>query len=78
MAVEFERRADTYNGVEQLPVTGHSFASVLDDAGAELYACRMAMDMFELEEEDLMPQIKDVISAMDFFDKSAGAQVLFI
>ncbi len=26
--------ADAYGGVEQMPVTGHSFASVLDDAGA--------------------------------------------
>ncbi|MDH4169964.1 MAG: arylsulfatase [Acidimicrobiia bacterium] len=25
---------DTYRGVQQMPVTGHSFASVLDDAGA--------------------------------------------
>ena len=51
---------------------------ILDDAGAELYGCQMAMDMFKLERKDLVPQIKDVISAMDFFDKSAGAQVLFI
>ncbi len=28
--------------------------------------------------EDLVPQVEDVISAMDFFDKAAGAQVLFI
>jgi peroxiredoxin family protein len=51
---------------------------MLDEAGAELYACRMAMDMFELEEDELLPQIKDVISAMDFFDKAEGAQTIFI
>ena len=51
---------------------------ILDDAGAELYGCRMAMDMFQRTEDDLVPQVKEVISAMDFFDKSAGAQVLFI
>jgi peroxiredoxin family protein len=54
------------------------FIEMLDDAGAELYACRMAMDMFELEEDALVPQIKDVISAMDFFEKAEGAQVVFI
>ncbi len=51
---------------------------MLSDAGAELYGCRMAMDMFKLDRSDLVPQVDDVISAMDFFDKSAGAQVLFI
>ncbi len=51
---------------------------MLDDAGAEMYGCRMAMDMFNRTREDLVPQIKDVISAMDFFDKAAGSQVLFI
>ena len=51
---------------------------ILDDSGAELYACQMAMDMFKLKREDLVPQVKEVISAMDFFDKSAGAQVVFI
>jgi peroxiredoxin family protein len=50
----------------------------LSDAGAHLYACRMAMDMFRLEKEDLVPEVEDVISAMDFYDKSAGAQIIFI
>jgi peroxiredoxin family protein len=50
----------------------------LSDAGARLYACRMAMDMFHLRKEDLVPQVEEVISAMDFFDRSAGAQILFI
>ena len=51
---------------------------ILDDAGAELYACQMAMEMFGLSEDQLVPQVKEVITAMDFFDKSDGAQVLFI
>ena len=51
---------------------------ILGDSGAELYACRMAMDMFKRKKEDLVPQVTDVISAMDFYDVSAGAQVLFI
>lgn len=50
----------------------------LADAGAELYACQLAMDMFKLEKKDLVPQVKEVISAMDFIDKSEGAQVIFV
>lgn len=51
---------------------------ILHDSGAKLYACRMAMDMFKRTEEDLLPQVDDVISAMDFYDVAAGSQVLFI
>ena len=51
---------------------------ILSDSGAHLYACRMAMDMFKRTKDDLVPQVEDVISAMDFFDKAAGAQVVFI
>jgi peroxiredoxin family protein len=51
---------------------------ILSDSGAKLYACRMAMDMFKRTEEDLVPQLDGVLSAMDFYDKSAGAQLLFI
>jgi peroxiredoxin family protein len=51
---------------------------ILSDSGAHLYGCRLAMDMFKRTRDDLVPQVEDVISAMDFFDKAAGAQVLFI
>ena len=50
----------------------------LDAAGCELYACRMAMDMFDLEESDLVEEVHEVIGAMDFFEKSQGAQTFFI
>jgi len=51
---------------------------ILDAAGAELYACRMAMELFDLKEEDLVPEVKEVIGAMEFFEKTGGAQILFI
>jgi len=51
---------------------------ILSDSGAKIYACRMAMDMFKRTKADLVPQVQDVISAMEFFDKAAGAQVIFI
>ena len=54
------------------------FIEILSDSGAELYACRMAMDMFKLEEKDLVPQVDEVLTVMDFYDKSAGSQIIFI
>ena len=52
---------------------------MLDDAGAKLYACRMAMDMFGLKEEDLVPQVSGVLTVMDFWDMAAAShsQVIF-
>lgn len=50
----------------------------LDAAGADLYACKMAMDMFDLERKDLISEVKDVIGAMDFFKFAEGAQTFFI
>ncbi len=51
---------------------------ILADSGAKLYACKMAMDMFKLTKDDLIPQIEGVLSAMDFIDLSIGAQVIFV
>jgi peroxiredoxin family protein len=50
----------------------------LSDAGAELYGCRLAADMMKLSRTDFVPQVRDVITAMDFFDKSQGAAIIFI
>ena len=51
---------------------------ILTDSGAHMFGCKMAMDMFKRTREDLIPGVEDVISAMDFYDKSAGAHLLFI
>jgi peroxiredoxin family protein len=50
---------------------------ILADAGAELYACELAMQMFARKPEDLLPQVKDVITASDFYDLAEGAQIIF-
>ncbi len=51
---------------------------ILSDSGARLYGCRLAMAMFHRTRADLVPQVEDVITAMDFYDRAAGAQVIFV
>ena len=51
---------------------------ILDDSGAEMYGCQMAADMMGLTKDDLIPQVKEIITAMDFIDLSEGAQIIFI
>ena len=54
------------------------FLEMVHDAGAGIYACRMASDMMHLEKEDLVEQVDDIIGAMEFLEKAEGAQLLFI
>ncbi len=66
-------------GIAKLDIPGvPELLQILADSGAHLYACKMAMDMFGLAEKDLVPEVEGVLTVMDFFDKSAGAQLLFI
>ena len=50
---------------------------ILVDSGADLYGCELAMKMMKRTKDELVPQVKDVITAGDFFDLSAGAQIIF-
>jgi peroxiredoxin family protein len=65
--------------IDQIDVPGvREMLETLEASGAELYGCHMAMEMMGLTKEDLVPQVHDVITAMDFFEKSEGAQIVFV
>ncbi|EDY83006.1 hypothetical protein VDG1235_2629 [Verrucomicrobiia bacterium DG1235] len=53
------------------------FLEMIEDSGGEVYACKAAFEMFHLKKEDLCPQVKDIITIGDFYEKSAGAQIIF-
>lgn len=50
---------------------------ILEESGAELYGCELAMKMFKRTKEELVPQVKDIITAGDFFELAEGAQIIF-
>ena len=58
--------------------TVREMLQILGDAGAKLYACGLAMEMFKRKPEELVPQVAGVLSAMDFFDKTHDAKLLFV
>ena len=65
--------------MDDLEIPGvRELLEILDDAGAELYSCQLAMEMFGLEQKDLIPQVKESLTAMDFREKAEGAQVVFV
>ena len=57
--------------------TVREMLQILKDSGAQLYSCGLAMEMFKLDRKDLVSQVDGVLTAMDFFDKSEGAQIIF-
>jgi peroxiredoxin family protein len=61
-------------GVPEVP----DFLDQIVAAGGHLWACRMSADMNHLTETDLRDDVEGIISAADFIDKTAGAQLLFI
>lgn len=64
--------------LHELDIPGpREMLQMLDDMGCELYACELAMKFMDLSEEDLMPQVKGVLTVGDFYDMTQGAQILF-
>jgi peroxiredoxin family protein len=53
------------------------FIEMIDDAGGELYVCRATVEMFHLKKEDFCPQVKDIISVGQFYERSQNAQIIF-
>lgn len=50
---------------------------MLDESGVEIYACKLAMEMFGYEERDLVPQVRKVLTVGDFYDVCAGGQIIY-
>ena len=53
------------------------FIEMIHDAGCEIYGCKATVDMFHLKNEDFCKQMDAVITVGDFYEKSAGAQIIF-
>ena len=53
------------------------FMELVADSGVQLYACKATVDMFELSIDDFIPQVADIISVGDFYEKAAGGEIIF-
>ena len=53
------------------------FLEMIHDAGCEIYACKASVDMFHLTKSDFCAQVDDIISVGQFYERSAGAQIIF-
>jgi peroxiredoxin family protein len=53
------------------------FVELVADSGVRLYACKATVDMFGLTMDDFIPQVEDIISVGEFYEKAAGGQIVF-
>jgi peroxiredoxin family protein len=54
------------------------YLEMLVDGGANLYACKMSVDMMDLSMDDFVDGVQDIVTAGDFMDMTEGAQIVFI
>ena len=55
------------------------FLEMITAGGGEIYACKLAMDMFKLEKDDLWEGVSDVLTVGDFYAMCGGTntQIIF-
>lgn len=53
------------------------FLDMIKASGAKIYGCKLAVDMFKLEEKDMYDDLDGVITIGEFYEKAAGGQIIF-
>ena len=46
--------------------------------GAHLWACKMSVDMFDLDEDDMTPLLEGVLKVGEFIEIIDGAQTMLV
>jgi peroxiredoxin family protein len=59
-----------------IPPVGE-FIEMISDAGGKIYACLATVEMFHLTEDDFCPQLDKVLTVGEFYELSAGSQIIF-
>lgn len=53
------------------------FVEMIADTGAGLYGCKASADLFGMTKDDLIPQVKDIITVGEFYALAAGGEIIF-
>lgn len=56
------------------------FLDMITAGGGEVYACKLASDMFKLKKEDLSEHVKDIITVGELYAMAGGegTQIIFV
>jgi peroxiredoxin family protein len=67
--------------MEKLDIpTVDEFMEMITAGGGEIYACKLAADMFKLKKEDFSEHVKDIITVGQLYEMSGGigTQIVFV
>ncbi|MCX6266373.1 MAG: DsrE/DsrF/DrsH-like family protein [Bacteroidetes bacterium] len=64
------------SGLDIPPVK--EFFEMIEAGGGEIFACKLAMDMFKLKRDDLWDGVKDILTVGQFYEKCGGLQTQII
>ncbi len=53
------------------------FIEMIHDAAGKLYACKATVDMFHLTKDDFCDEVDEILTVGQFYERSAGAQIIF-
>ncbi len=53
------------------------FLQMIHEAGGHIFACKATVEMFHLQPDDFCPQVEKVLTVGEFYERSAGAQIIF-
>lgn len=53
------------------------FIEMIHDAGCNIYGCKATVDMFHLKKEDFCDQVDGVLTVGQFYELSAGGEIIF-
>ncbi|OQX76951.1 MAG: hypothetical protein B6D61_07970 [Bacteroidetes bacterium 4484_249] len=60
-------------GMDKLDIPPVSeFIELFVAGGGNLYACKLAVDMFKVKKEDFSEHVKDIITIGEFYEKAGG------
>lgn len=56
------------------------FLEIMSASGVKLWACKLAVEMFDLTEKDLIDELDGILTIGDFYERGAGegTQIIFI
>jgi len=69
----------TFFGLDAIHKARHEHIKLatVGNPGAGLYGCKASADLFGLGKDDLIDQVKDIITVGEFYDLAAGGEIIF-
>ena len=52
------------------------FIEMIAETGCGLFACKASVDLFGLTKDDFIPEVQEIITVGEFYEKASGGQII--